>query len=167
MAKKDRSNGYYLRRLEKEHPAIFADLKLGRIKSPAKALQIAGIKRAPGPLSVLKREWGKASPKDRVEFLKWARARIASSTPTSVAVSGASASTPSFLDCRCTAEGKERIELVMMKRKLRTGQIMSEIGFNPLDTSLATALGLRSRISPAMIVELETWLEKNKTYWTR
>lgn len=53
-AAQKRDGTYYLRRLEKEHPAIFAELKAGRYPSNRKALEAAGLGKPSRALGVLK-----------------------------------------------------------------------------------------------------------------
>src|ERR1035437_447814 len=58
---KKRDAAYYKKRLAKDHPAIFADLDAGRIKSVSAASAKAGLIKLPTRFGALKREWTGAS----------------------------------------------------------------------------------------------------------
>src|SRR5919199_2853675 len=74
MAKK-RDSRYWLGRLERDCPAIFAAYKAGQIKSVRQACARAGLIRLPGRLDGLKREWKAATERERSAFLEWTRSQ--------------------------------------------------------------------------------------------
>lgn len=159
----DRSNSYYLQRLEKEAPATYADLRKGKIASAAEAFRIAGLKRPRTRLQELKNSWSKASRAEQREFLRWLRAMIPSSTPSLVArsarssISRASASAGVAL----SDDIKRDIRRIMKDRGITSGRIMSEMGFKALNPSLGTALLRGTRIQPDVARALNKWIVEN------
>jgi hypothetical protein len=74
MAKpKDRSNTYWLNRLERDHPKIFARLRSGEVPTVRAARLQAGLLRQPTRLEKLVRDWARLSSSQRAEFLQWVR----------------------------------------------------------------------------------------------
>lgn len=72
MAKpKDRSNSYWLNRLERDHPKIFAMLRSGEIPTVRAARLRAGLLRQPTRLERFIREWDRLSTAQRGAFLQW------------------------------------------------------------------------------------------------
>ena len=71
MAKRDRA--YFERRLQRDHPAIYRDLRDGKFASVREASIAAGLQKDRSPLQVMKSEWGKATKTERDEFLNWVR----------------------------------------------------------------------------------------------
>lgn len=187
MTKQKRDNEYLLRRLESEHPTIFADWQAGKFKSPREALIKAGLKQPPKQLNVLKNAWAKASAAEQAEFRRWIRAAATVAPVTSAPVStrsrahsGPLASTvprsPKAArtntkvvdgDGYLQPSAQARIEHIMKGRGLKIGDVMKDIGLNPLDASLGGALrpGKPTRISDALAFELEQWIKDNKSFW--
>jgi hypothetical protein len=64
-----RDSEYWKNRIKTEHPAIFAKLENGAIKSVRAAAIEAGLIRERTALMDLKRAWTKASAKERKAFL--------------------------------------------------------------------------------------------------
>lgn len=149
---KDRSNSYYLPRLEREHPAIHADWKAGKYRSAREALIAAGLKRDENRLNALKAAWKKASRAERRDFAKWV---AAAARPAREPIVGA--------DSKLLPKAAERIRAIMSRRNLKLGKVMDEMGFNRHDGSLGYALGKkRARLlQPDMIKGLEKWLDDN------
>jgi|GEM_PF-523632 len=187
MKKQKRDNEYLLRRLEKEHPAIFADWQAGKFKSPREALIKAGLKQPPKQLNVLKNAWSKASADEQAEFRRWIRAL---SGPSSVSVISAPVTvrpgahfgspvpvvprTPKAArtntkvvdgDGYLQPSARARIEQIMKGRGLKIGDVMKDLGLNPRDASLGGALRSRkpTRISNGLAFELERWIKANKS----
>ena len=176
MPKQQRGNDYLVPRLEKEHPAIYADWKAGKYRSASEALVAAGLKRRPTALNALRSAWRKASGGERSVFLNEIRAPTspapspAASLPPIPAHSAASLtpSTASWLpvvdsEHRLTPEAVKRIDQIMSRRQLKMGDVMAEMGFKRLDGSLGTAMRRPSCLRPVLASKLEKWLERNKT----
>ncbi|WP_442579097.1 hypothetical protein ACSBOB_26815 [Mesorhizobium sp. ASY16-5R] len=151
MAKQIRGNDYYIRRLEDEHPAIFADWKAGKYSSARKALEAAGLRKPGTRLNTLKNAWGKATAKERADFLIWTNSSAPSSFPVTVVDA----------DRRLVPGVAARIQTIMSRRGLTMGSVMHEMGFKPLDQSLAYALSNETRIRPDVIKKLHKWLDDN------
>ena len=71
MKKKIRDSAYWLGRLEREHPDIYADHRAGKISSVREACIRARLIRQPTRLDALKREWKKTGYRDRKAFVDW------------------------------------------------------------------------------------------------
>ncbi|WP_417414179.1 hypothetical protein [Hoeflea sp.] len=189
MTKQKRDNEYLLKRLEREHPTIFADFQAGKFKSAHEALIVAGLKQPPKQLNVLKNAWSKANAAEQAEFRRWIRASsrapsiIVTSTPVSVrpgAGSGSPAPTvprsPKAArtntkvvngDGYLLPSAQARIEQIMKGRGLKIGDVMKDLGMNPRDASLGGALrpSNPTRISDTLAFELEQWIKDNKRFW--
>ncbi len=74
MAKpKDRSNSYWLKRIERDHPKIFAKLRSGEVPTVRAARLQAGLLRQPTRLEKFIRDWDRLSIGQRGEFLQWVK----------------------------------------------------------------------------------------------
>lgn len=187
MKTQKRDNEYLLRRLEKEHPTIFANWRAGKFKSAHEALIVSGLKQPPRPLNLLKNAWAKASAAEQAEFRRWIRASATVAPVTSAPIStrprahsGSPASTshrsPKAArtntkvvdgDGYLQPPAQARIEQIMKRRGLKIGDVMKDIGLNPRDASLGGALrpSKPTRISDALAFELERWIRANKSIW--
>ncbi|UJQ93352.1 hypothetical protein [Mariluticola halotolerans] len=155
MAKKViRDNAYYLKRIETEHPAVWADWKSGKFKSVNEARRAAGMITERTPLHELKNAWGKASRAEQQDFLSWLRLGAAS-------LGGTSAASPIALNAYLQPWAKKRIEEIFATRGLKMGDVMDEMGFERLNPSLGMALNRDSSLRPAMIAALEKWIADN------
>jgi hypothetical protein len=72
--KKFRDAAYFRRRLERDFPAIYADLLAKRYSSVRQAAAAAGLIHLPTRIDALKREWRMAKGPEQTEFLKWLEA---------------------------------------------------------------------------------------------
>lgn len=157
MAKKLKRDGaYYLGRLEREHPAAFADYQAGKFGSINEAIFSVGMKKPRTRLDELKNAWEKASPLERKDFIAWLRP---ASTPPATAPSTTSG--PVAVDHRLEPWAKVRIQHIMSVRGLKVGGVMDEIGFKRFDASLGMALRGNTKLQPGMIAALERWLLAN------
>jgi hypothetical protein len=154
IRKQDRSNRYYLELLKSKHPAIHADFLAGSYASLRQALMAAGIRKPRGCLQELKNSWRKASAAERQEFIRWIRTGTRHSASTSLSV-------PIAVDGQLAPWAKGRINTIVRKRSLRTGGVMRELGFSPLDASLGRALSRGSRLQATLLTALEKWLTAN------
>ncbi|MCV3243290.1 hypothetical protein [Mesorhizobium sp. ZC-5] len=150
-----RGNDYYLNRMKVEHPAVHAKYTAGNL-SAREAIYKAGYQTKPTPLMILQREWRKASPHEQATFRAWigGRAPPAPSTPTIAPVVSP--------DLRLMSWAKGRIKTIMASRNVKMGEVMDEMGLNPLDGSLGLAVRRDGRIKPDVALKLEKWLEVNR-----
>lgn len=157
MAKKLKRDGaYYLGRLEREHPATFADYQAGKFGSINEAIFSVGMKKPRTRLDELKNAWEKATNAERKAFITWLRS--ASTTP---AAAPATTSGPIAIDQRLQPWAKARILHIMSVRGLKVGNVMDETGFKRLDASLGMALRGNTKLRPSMISALGRWLAAN------
>lgn len=162
MAKKQkRDNSYYKGRLQREHPGIYRDLVAGKYGSDREAFIAAGIKKPRTPLHELKNAWGKATAAEQRNFLRWLSARPgATTTPASIA--SPPPTTPVAINRRLEGWAKARIQVIMDRRTMSSGDVMNELGFKRLNPSLGLALARGDRLQPEMINAIEEWLDTNK-----
>lgn len=162
MAKKQvRDNAYYEERLERDYPAIFADLKAGKYATVTDAAIAAGLKKLRTRLHELKNAWSKATTSERDDFLKWlSGAGVTFSSPASAPPVGTGIVSVT-VDRKLTAPASKRIEEIMSKRRLKSGDVMGEMGYPKLDTSVSMALARGTKLRPDVISALESWLTAN------
>lgn len=154
MAKQQRGNDYLLQRLKKDAPAIYADLQAGEYPSVRAAAIAAGLRKPTRQINLLKNAWRKADAKDRSDFLAWIGA-VPSTTPPNKPIVDSNS--------RLLPKSKARIEYIMLKRGIKLGQVMREMGLNPRDASLGAALRNATSLRRDIVLELEKWLDKNKS----
>ena len=175
-----RDNRYYLERLRVDHPDAYADLQAGKFKNAAEAFIAAGLRKAKSPLDLLQSAWAKASAAEQCAF----KALIGCATPSMIPApstppspnttapaatnapppSTRSSSTPGVIHVGSylVPAVVDQINTVIAQRRITTGVIMREIGFDALNTSLGSALSQGWRIkNPKLLVALEDWLAKN------
>lgn len=162
MSKKQkRDNAYYQQQLKHYHPAIHSDFLAGKYSSLREALIVAGIKKPRSRLHELKNAWGKATAAEQEEFLRWLSAQLGVATlPASIAAP--SATGPVAIDRRLEDWVKARIQEIMDRRTMSSGDVMDELGFNRLNPSLGLALARGDRLQPEMIDAIEKWLDANQ-----
>lgn len=148
-----RGNSYYLDRLEKEHPAIHAEFKAGKFPSALKAFEAAGLKVRRSRLLELKNAWDKASAEERREFASWLRARRTRRSPAKARVVA--------VDGYLEEWAKTRITEIVNARKILSGDMMEEMGFSRLDTSVFRALARSHQIKPEVVSALAIWIDAN------
>lgn len=154
-----RDNAYYLERLRKLRPDIYADFKSGRISSVAEALDVSGIKPRRTALQQLQSAWSKADPTERDTFRQMIGCVPASAGQMTGSVS-ASTGSPFHVDRKLTPAAIAQISAIMTRRDLRMGQVMAELGFSPLNVSLGNALSQGTKLRPEVLDRLEAWLSK-------
>lgn len=161
MPSRKRDNVYYLGLVETRAPHLYARYRAGEFKSAAEVIRLAGVKTAPKAINDLRRAWKAASAADRATFVAEIGLTLTVAAPaaaparTTVVIYG--------LDGCLTPEGARRIQEIMDKRGLwsRTGAIMKEIGFDPRNTSLGTALARNTTIQPALAAALQSWVDRH------
>jgi hypothetical protein len=151
-----RDNTYYLERLKREHPKVYADLLAGKFPSALKAFEAAGLKGRRTRLQELKNAWQKATVAEQRDFLAWARAR-------SPSPSKAAPGRPIAIDRKLEAWAKARIDHIASVGGLAISDVMTELGLDRRDTSLSTAMKRGTRIQDTLIAALEKWLASNES----
>ncbi|WP_412064309.1 hypothetical protein [Rhizobium sp. SYY.PMSO] len=163
MAKKQkRDNAYYKERLERDYPAIYADLKAGKHGTVADAAIAAGLKKVRTRLHELKNAWTKANATEQNDFLRWLAGAgvVLPSIPSHVA---AALSFTVAVDRRLAPAAIRRIEEIMLKRHLKPGDLMAELGYSRLNASVGMALTRGTQLKPDVILALEKWLVANSS----
>lgn len=157
--KQKRDNAYYEERLKDEFPNIYDDFLTGKIPSLRQAILTAGLKPQRTRVHELKNAWSKASPAEQREFARWLRTQLG----TLVRASPSPTTTPGLIavDRRLEPWATSRIQAIMAKRNIKSGQVMDELGFRRLDASLGRALARGDRLQPNMLAALEKWLKDN------
>lgn len=156
--KKIRDNSYYLKRLQRERPDIYADLMAGKVANESQAFILAGLRKRTTPLDTLTRSWSVASAAERQAFLH----QIGVS-PISKAVPVRSVPTPvtKVATTKVNIPGSMKIAIqgVMDSRKLKCGDVMRELDRPASDTSFAMALRRDTYIRQDLFDDLEKWLQ--------
>jgi len=148
---KKRDNSYFERRLEREHPAIYARLRAGAIRSVRAAAIEAGILRRPTALNALKRDWRLASVTEKRAFIAWLKGAP------KVALRGSDIVGP---DGKLTPSAVTKLQYVMSTKGLKHGQVMKAMGFKALDPRLGFALSRQHQLEPVFFDRLAEWLSK-------
>jgi len=145
---------YYKKRLQREHPGIFADLVAGAYPSVRAAALTAGLVKPRSALSELKSAWRKATPAQKRQFLSWARS---GSLPVT---SAASLPTAAFdADGSLLPWARERILEIMDRRKIGQTAVMRELGSSPLNVSLWSAVSNKTKVrQPNLRHAVDKWL---------
>jgi len=170
-----RSNKYFLDRLRREQPTIFADFKAGKFKNATEAFEVAGLRKKRSALDALRSAWKKATTVEKAAFrldIGCASVVVPSSAPVvpgrvragSVTKKRAAVSSTSTIhaDGYLTPDAVKRMKGAMARRKIGTGTVMREIGHNALNPSLGMAINQGLRIhDPATLKELAKWLAHN------
>lgn len=171
-----RDNEYYLERLRIDHPAIYADYQAKKFKNAAEAFVAAGLRKERSALDVLRTAWSKASAAEQDAFKaligcvsSGKTAASAAIHPPKVVVLGQQQTrAPPASASRSSRAGRRHlppsllvaISAMMDQRGLTTGDIMHEIGRNPLNPSLGNALNQGWRVAEDMVIALENWVSQ-------
>lgn len=113
----------------------------------------------PTRLDALKREWAKASPAERAEFVSWAEGRLPP-RPAGSPLPGSLIGPDGFL----LPEVIDRIEAIMVTPgpfgpgKSQHGRIMSAMGYQRSSTRLANALLRRGKPDSDFLDRLRAWI---------
>lgn len=120
MSKKTvRDAAYYEDRLKRDHPAIYADLKVGKYRTVTDAAFAAGLKTKRTRLHELKNAWEKASSYERREFESWLHSQHGIIAPRAPTVNGV---VPSIsANRRLLPWAKSRIRAIMRIRGMKMG----------------------------------------------
>lgn len=81
----------------------------------------------------------------------------------SISTSSASSAATSAIAMneRLLPAARNRIEEIVVKRHLKVGDVMAEMGFSKLNAPLGRALNRREGLQPDVIVSLQKWLAAN------
>ena len=148
--KKKRDAEYYKKRLAKEHPALFAEVRSGELSVRAASAK-ARLIHLPTRLDSLKREWRGASGAQRVEFIKWVKAETSKHAGRSIADP----------DGRLRSDVRAFLTHWLASNRSKPGWILKEIGFSVFDPTLASALSGKTTLRPEVIPKLGDWLTKH------
>ncbi len=133
---KKRDSAYYLKRLRHEHPAIHAKVASGEITSVRAGRIEAGLIHLPTRLDALKREWKRASPKERRDFLDL----VTGKTPL-----GAAPVDLTDKDGFLTVNVIKQIDETMNTGRKWKGDLSEKLGYKRVDPRLGWAMARRSK----------------------
>ncbi|MBL4927778.1 hypothetical protein [Fuscibacter oryzae] len=159
-----RDNSYYLDRLRIDHPGIYADFQAGKFKNASEALIKAGLRKPKTALDALHSAWAKATTAERVAFkaMIGCAPKVSTTSFISPGVSQpttpASTPRPIHQNRYLTPEAADDIRAIMARRGLKNGDVMRELGFNPLNASLGMALNRNTQIKEPLLKALEGWI---------
>ena len=165
MPKQKRDNSYYLDRLKRERPDIHADLQAGKFRNASEAFVLAGLRKPRTPLDQLISAWAKAGPAERDAFLR----RLTAMPVSPHGPHPAPGAPPATLTARNAPQPPlslaeiADIRAIMDRRKIKNGDIMREIGLDPLDASLGVALSRGTRLRDDLLVRLRPWIAANRS----
>jgi hypothetical protein len=146
-----RDSKHYLKRLERDHPAVYADHLAGKYKTVRSAASAAGLIHLPTRLDALKREWKKATAVQKVEFLRWVKSEVAKAK-------GAGTGPIADSKGRLRADVATFISRWLLANRARPARIMKELGFSGFDTTLFAAVSRRDRLRREVVDKLAPWL---------
>ena len=164
--KQTRNNDYYVERLKRDHPNIYADLQAGKFKNTTQAIVEAGLKKPRSALDTLESIWKQATPAERNAFKIAIGCTVAPPAAPTPAVSPVAVSMniarPLRANTHLSSQTTDRIEGIMHLRKMKMGEVMKEMGFSSLNTSLGMAMQRGTQVREDVFKALEEWLETNK-----
>jgi hypothetical protein len=148
--KKKRDAAYYKRRLARDYPAIFAEIRPGGLSVRAASVK-ARLIHLPTRVDALKREWKKANTAEHREFVLWAKALEAGAggAPVPPITDPAGHLLPHA--ARFLAEWVKR-------NRSKPGRIMKQIGFRVFDWRLAHAIDHGGVLPQKVIDKLNPWM---------
>jgi len=155
-----RNNEYYEKRLQLEHPIVYADLQAGKYRTVSEAAIAVGLKQVRTRLHELKNSWSKATTSEQAEFLRYLVGSGVTLPPSPVSPSGPLGVAVSR---KLTPASSFRIRHIMAMRQLKPGDVMSEMGFSRLNASVGMALARGTQLNPDVVKSLEQWLAKNSS----
>ena len=148
-----RDAAYYRGRLRAEHPAIYADLRADQFKSTRQAAIAAGLIKVATRGDALIREWKKATPLHRKQFLEWLKTEKVGFKKK---VAAAIADGRGYL----SVPAIEFLKAHTRASRITPGRIMLAMGFKRYDWRLASALK-GERLPPGVIEPLKEWMSAN------
>lgn len=146
--KKKRDSEYFAKRLAKDYPAIFAEVRPRGPLSIRAASVKAGLIHLPTRVDALKREWKRATEAQRVEFLHWLRAAAVKRVAMPIADAGG----------RLRPEVRAFLSHWVRSNRSKPGRIMRDIGFSRSDYTLSAAISRGDPMRAEVIPKLSVWL---------
>lgn len=160
MAKKQvRDSSYYEERLKRDHPSVYTDLKAGKYKTVAEAATAAGLKRPRTRTHELKNAWSKASASEQNDFLSWLATLGVKLSPGTMHPPGLAFNVA--IKRKLTPAATRRVSEIMKKRHLQSGDLMAEMGYSKLNTSVSMGIARGWKLQSDVILALEKWLIAN------
>jgi hypothetical protein len=147
--KKKRDAEYYKGRLAKDHPALFAEVRSGRLSVRAASAK-AGLIHLPTRLDALKREWKGASKSQRDDFVIWLRSGAYRWVGLAIADS----------EGRLRRDVSDFLLRWVARKGLRPARVMKEIGFSGYDPTFSAAISSDGPLRAEVIPKLAVWLKK-------
>lgn len=146
-----RDSGYYLARLRKDHPVVFADYKAGKYGSVRNAAIAAGLVSERGHLGGLKRHWKKATAAEKKAFTAWVVQNAPVKKP------------PPIVDPsgRVSVAAANFLYGWTKANRLAPGRIMQILGFSRYDYRLAEAMRRSRPINAEIVPPLAVWMQKH------
>lgn len=161
-----RDNQYYLERLKGEHPSVYADYQAGKFRNASEAFVAAGLRRPRSGLDLLQSAWTKATPAERDAFKVMIGCAAATVTnPVSARPIAPAKPTPVRAGKgkrHLSANLEADVRAIISQRGLKIGDVMREIGRNPLDASLGMALHRGTLLKEDTVTALEGWVARHK-----
>jgi hypothetical protein len=147
-----RGSAYYGKRIEKEFPALHADVLSGK-KTVLQASIEAKLRKQPTRGDAIIRNYERASPTDRKQFGNWLRARTAGKTKTAPIVDSSG---------KLVAAVIVFIRDWLRKAGRKTpGHLLSKIGTHSNHDSRMSQALKGERLPPEFLADLENWLRSN------
>ena len=160
MAKKTiRDNKYYLDLLEREHSAVFRDYQAGKHHTVENALIAAGIKAKRTRLQEMLNAWTKATPAEQDAF----RRAIGCAAPVATSPTPPAAAGPFAVARRLEPWAISALQGIMARRAMKIGNVMDELGRDPLNASVGRAIHRGDRLQQDLIDDLEAWVKKHSS----
>ena len=147
--KKKRDAAYYKKRLAKDHPALFAEVRSGRLSVRAASAK-AGLIHLPSRVDALKREWKKANNAQQVEFIIWLKSGAYKWVGLPIADS----------EGRLRRDVSDFLLRWVAQRGFNPARVMKEIGFSEYDPTFRSAISSDGALRAEVIPELARWLKK-------
>ena len=153
---KKRDSAYYERRLKRDFPPRFSDLRAGKFKSVRQASAEAGLVHLPTRFDALKREWKRGTHSQRTKFINWLKATRYGLAPVPpLAPRPAIADSAGILLLPVVVFLKNWIDCY----NTTPGRIMKVMGFPNNDTRLSQSLGRRVGLPADILSALAVWLK--------
>jgi hypothetical protein len=147
---KKRDSAYYKKRLAKDHPALFAEVRAGKLSVRAASAK-AGLIHLPTRLDALKREWRGASESQRDEFKEWIKTGALKRVAKPIADS----------DGRLRSGVRAFLSHWVKSNRSKPGRIMKQMGLSGHDYRLSQAIFGGHELPPGVIAKLDDWLPKH------
>jgi hypothetical protein len=133
---------------------VYSDLISGKHKSVRQAAAAAGLIHLPSGLQALKREWKRATLKERHAFVAWAKANAG------IARRGTGRSI-AHGDGRLTGPAKAFIQGWLLRNRVRPGQVMKAIGRKNYDYRLAQSMNSGTPLPKDVLDDLSSGMRRN------